>query len=206
MISHKTFLPEEATPTNVIFPNQTHGIRVVEIISGSEDLSGTDGLVTRDQNFRLAIKTADCAPVVFIGSERFGIAHAGWRGLVDGILEQMLQYFPDEKCQIIIGPLLPEFEIKRDSCYDRIAARFGERFFVYQDDSIRFHFLDAIRSVLPTSEFCGVSTLETPLASWRRDRDLTRGQNITIVGEGIEEKITNANCQISNCRVFQSSI
>jgi YfiH family protein len=48
-----------------------------------------DASVTSAPGVVLAVLTADCLPVVFAagdGSE-IGIAHAGWRGLADGVLE-----------------------------------------------------------------------------------------------------------------------
>ena len=49
-----------------------------------------DACVTAEPGVVLAILTADCLPVVFAaedGSE-IGAAHAGWRGLAQGVLEE----------------------------------------------------------------------------------------------------------------------
>ena len=47
-----------------------------------------DASITREQGKVLAIMVADCLPVVFtsLGGDIVGIAHAGWRGLADGVL------------------------------------------------------------------------------------------------------------------------
>ena len=47
-----------------------------------------DASITRDRGKVLAIMVADCLPVVFTsrGGGIVGIAHAGWRGLADGVL------------------------------------------------------------------------------------------------------------------------
>ena len=140
-------MPHEELSFEIILPNQTHGVNIVEIITGEEDLSDCDGVWTRDPRFRLGIRTADCAPIVFWDGDKFGIVHAGWRGLVGGICEQMLKIFnpsldnlQDDQTRVIneyvpmglkvfVGPILPRFEIQRDFCYEAIRERFGERYF-----------------------------------------------------------------------------
>ncbi|MCW5580905.1 MAG: peptidoglycan editing factor PgeF [Luteimonas sp.] len=74
---------------------QVHGVEVARF--GAGDMAPLDGAqepqadaaVTADAGVVLAILTADCLPVVLAakdGSE-VGTAHAGWRGLVAGVLE-----------------------------------------------------------------------------------------------------------------------
>jgi YfiH family protein len=48
-----------------------------------------DAAVTRTPGVALGILTADCAPVLFADETAgvIGVAHAGWRGALDGILE-----------------------------------------------------------------------------------------------------------------------
>lgn len=46
-----------------------------------------DGLVSAHPDARLAILTADCAPVALASAEGvIGVAHAGWRGLMAGVI------------------------------------------------------------------------------------------------------------------------
>jgi YfiH family protein len=66
---------------------QVHGTRVAR--EPGSDEPEADAAVTGVPGTVLAILTADCLPVVFAardGSE-IGAAHAGWRGLADGVLE-----------------------------------------------------------------------------------------------------------------------
>ena len=44
-----------------------------------------DGMVTQSRRPVLGLLTADCAPVVLLG-RRLAVAHAGWRGLVGGVV------------------------------------------------------------------------------------------------------------------------
>ena len=65
---------------------QVHGVRVIE--AGAQDTTA-DAIVTRRRGQVCAVLTADCLPVLLC--DRAGsvvaAAHAGWRGLVDGVLE-----------------------------------------------------------------------------------------------------------------------
>ena len=45
-----------------------------------------DGAATSVPAAVLSLHTADCAPVVLIGDGAVGVAHAGWRGIVAGVL------------------------------------------------------------------------------------------------------------------------
>lgn len=66
---------------------QVHGTTIA--VEPGEGEPEADASVTRTPGTVLAILTADCLPVVFVaddGSE-IAAAHAGWRGLVAGVLE-----------------------------------------------------------------------------------------------------------------------
>lgn len=69
---------------------QVHGCNVVRYTRQSpyEDVAA-DAAVTGDTGVVLAILTADCLPVLFASNDgsQIGAAHAGWRGLVDDVLE-----------------------------------------------------------------------------------------------------------------------
>ena len=48
---------------------------------------GVDGLVTKEPNLLLSVRTADCVPVLLCDKEKniCSAVHAGWRGTVGGI-------------------------------------------------------------------------------------------------------------------------
>jgi hypothetical protein len=47
-----------------------------------------DAAVTTTPGCVLAVRTADCAPVVLLGPSGIGVVHAGWRGLMAGVVER----------------------------------------------------------------------------------------------------------------------
>lgn len=69
--------------------NQVHGRKVVDL--DNRTAFEGDGAYTRTPNVVCAVLTADCLPVLFSGRHCVGAAHAGWRGLATGILEETVR-------------------------------------------------------------------------------------------------------------------
>jgi len=70
--------------------HQVHGTTVVDVSEpGGGSGSSADALVTATTVAPLAVQVADCVPVALISPTGVvAIAHAGWRGLADGVLER----------------------------------------------------------------------------------------------------------------------
>ena len=76
--------------------NQVHGTDVQTFSGGAEN--GTeepvaDAAVTATKGVVLSVLTADCLPVALISKpgDEVAVAHAGWRGLAAGVLENTVQ-------------------------------------------------------------------------------------------------------------------
>ena len=68
---------------------QVHGAEVLEAAPGCSGLQGkADGLVARDRGVVCGVLAADCVPVLLEGPSGVAALHAGWRGLVAGVLER----------------------------------------------------------------------------------------------------------------------
>jgi YfiH family protein len=83
-----------ALPAMPQWLDQIHG-QVVARLPASDPLPRADAAITRESGVVCAVMTADCLPVLFCskdGSE-VAAAHAGWRGLCNGVLEQTLSQF-----------------------------------------------------------------------------------------------------------------
>ena len=82
------------TAADMVTAEQVHGGKVaaVALTDMGTRVAGVDGLVTNVPNVLLALFFADCVPVLFADEERkvVGVAHAGWRGIVAGVLEETL--------------------------------------------------------------------------------------------------------------------
>ena len=71
---------------NYIYPQQTHSDHV-EIVDVRTEYPDTDGLIITQKNIPIALKFADCTPLIFYDIKRKigAISHAGWRGTAQKI-------------------------------------------------------------------------------------------------------------------------
>lgn len=67
---------------------QVHGTAVVRATAPGV-LGEADAVFSTVPGLPLAVGTADCFPVVLIGGGVIGIAHAGWRGIADGVVRAL---------------------------------------------------------------------------------------------------------------------
>jgi hypothetical protein len=77
-----------ALPANAVWMKQVHGNRVVQADRASPQ-EEADAAFTRVPGVVCAVKVADCMPVFFADDAAtvVAVAHAGWRGLAAGVLE-----------------------------------------------------------------------------------------------------------------------
>ena len=92
---------------------QVHGAGVVVVAEpGGGAGSVADGAVTAVPEAVLALHTADCAPVVVVGRGVVGVAHAGWRGIVAGVLSEVVKALrslapdPGAGLRAVVGPVI----------------------------------------------------------------------------------------------------
>ncbi|MBP2240049.1 YfiH family protein [Cytobacillus eiseniae] len=132
---------------------QTHEINIEKVfkkdggkgaIHYDESFKQTDGFYTSEADLLLTLCFADCVPLYFFHekSRLIGTVHAGWKGTVHGIAEEMVKRYKSEgidenELQVIVGPSICK------NCYivDRhvislVKARVG------QDDSNRYEQID----------------------------------------------------------------
>jgi len=79
---------ETLLPSKPQWLRQVHGTRIVNLDDG-EALIEADASTTTKAGKVCAILTADCLPVLFCdrAGTKIAAAHAGWRGLANGVLE-----------------------------------------------------------------------------------------------------------------------
>ena len=97
-------------PAEPLWLNQVHGTRVHDAHAQSAGALEGDAFVVRAPGRICAIQAADCMPVVLAseGGDSLGIAHAGWRGLAAGVLEETLRAMqaPPERVIAWLGPAI----------------------------------------------------------------------------------------------------
>jgi YfiH family protein len=92
-----------------------------------------DALYTDHRDLWLAVKTADCLPILISSPSAVAAVHAGWRGLENGILIRTLETLINEfsltpaEIYIHIGPHIsqPNYEVE-----ESFKHTFDERFFI----------------------------------------------------------------------------
>jgi len=94
-------------PSNPVWLQQTHSTQVVcaDFIKGAIE---ADASYTRRKNIVCTILTADCLPLLLCNQQGTYIAaiHAGWRGLLTGIIENTLLTAPTSQLFAWLGPAI----------------------------------------------------------------------------------------------------
>jgi YfiH family protein len=112
-------------PAEPAWLSQVHGSRVVRLGSAAATGAAADGVVTSEAGRVCVIQVADCLPVLFAARDGsvVGAAHAGWRGLLAGVLENTVTALAVPPAQLLawIGPGIgaAHFEVGpevRDAC------------------------------------------------------------------------------------------
>ena len=83
-------------PAEPVWLSQVHGTIVVDAATAADAAAGVpvaDAAFSRTPGLVCAIQTADCLPVLFadVAGRVVGAAHAGWRGLAAGVLEDTVE-------------------------------------------------------------------------------------------------------------------
>jgi len=84
-------LVSRAVGGKAVFLPQVHGVEVLQLqphhAEAGAALPKADAAVSTDPDLAVAIQVADCLPVLFAAPGGVAGAHAGWRGLAAGVLE-----------------------------------------------------------------------------------------------------------------------
>ncbi len=121
-------LPAAPRPWTTL--HQVHGAEVVVVtLPGEHTGIDADAAVTATPGCAIAVRTADCAPIVLLGTRSVGVVHAGWRGLRAGVIAaavSALRALDDDVVAAHLGPCI------RAGCYEftgpereELVARFG---------------------------------------------------------------------------------
>ncbi|AXK40889.1 peptidoglycan editing factor PgeF [Crenobacter cavernae] len=99
-----------ALPHEPVWLNQVHGVVVVDADKVGRAVPDADASVSRTPGIVCAIMTADCLPVLLadVDGTVVGAAHAGWRGLVGGVIEATVSAMavPGDRLAAYLGPAI----------------------------------------------------------------------------------------------------
>lgn len=128
-------------PCSIVFTNQIHSATVLTV--GKADIGKTydcDGFVTGEKGVTLAVRTADCVPIIFYDgkAEVIGAVHAGWRGTVDRIQQNCIKAMCElgacpEKITVLIGACIHKCCYKvgedfRNTLYEKLGCDMTDRY------------------------------------------------------------------------------
>ena len=103
-------------PSNPIWINQTHSSICVDA-SSTKRIAEADASFTINPGVVCAVLTADCLPVFVCKKDgsMVGIAHAGWKGLISGVIERLIESFQCNGADLVahLGPAISKnyFEV-----------------------------------------------------------------------------------------------
>ncbi len=123
---------------NFVLLKQVHGDQIHVLDSGAQKdsvhLQEGDALLCFEKNIPIAVKTADCVPILLAHPDGLiGAVHAGWRGTRLKILKKVLIKIRDEfkkdlsKIHLAIGPAIC------GKCYEvgeEVAREFDSKYFI----------------------------------------------------------------------------
>jgi len=150
-------------PSAPIWINQTHSNTCVDADSISS-IVDADASYSNKLGTVCGVLTADCLPVFVCNKEgtTVGIAHAGWRGLVDGIIESLIESFDcnGEDLIVHLGPAISQlsFEVGREVKSKYISKNKNfESCFSYINNKYYLDLYDASRLILKSFGISAIS-------------------------------------------------
>lgn len=128
----------DVPPDHLTGVHQVHSANAVIVDGPVREAPRADALVTSTPGLAVSVLTADCQPVLFADHKAgvVGAAHAGWRGVLDGILEATI----DAMCSLgatrsdiraVIGPSISQ------AAYE-VGPEFFDTFMAEDPDHARF--------------------------------------------------------------------
>lgn len=97
-------------PAEPLWLNQVHGHRVVNAAQFSNTLPNADAAFSDQAKHICTVMTADCLPLLFCNRKgtKVAAAHAGWRGLAEGVIENTVASLNEAPHRILVwlGPAI----------------------------------------------------------------------------------------------------
>lgn len=120
----------------IVWLQQEHGMHVHNVASPGRDRPDVrppvaDAAVTALSGVAVAVLSADCVPIALACDGATGVAHAGWKGMIEGVVEEAvaeLRRVGTGRVKALIGPCIHPARYEFGSSdLERLAARLGRR-------------------------------------------------------------------------------
>lgn len=110
-VAHNRMLLAPLLPSEPVWLEQVHGTTVVDA-ARADCRPRADACITMHAGAVCVVMTADCLPLLLCdsGGSVVGAAHAGWRGLCDGVIEHTVQAMqvPPASLMAWLGPAISQ--------------------------------------------------------------------------------------------------
>ncbi|MCF7969948.1 MAG: peptidoglycan editing factor PgeF [Methylococcaceae bacterium] len=170
-----------ALPSEPVWLQQTHSVDVMCADQYNQVLVA-DASYTHKKNIVCTVLTADCLPLLLCDARGTTVAaiHGGWRGLLNGIVENAVAKMPDTELLVWLGPAIgPQcFEVGQDvyAAFVNKSGQFAGAFTPQSGDKYLADIYQIARILLNNAgvqkiyggQFCTVSEIER-FFSYRRD-------------------------------------
>ncbi|MDF1581895.1 MAG: peptidoglycan editing factor PgeF [Methyloprofundus sp.] len=170
-----------ALPSEPLWLRQTHSSDVICADQYDQGLIA-DASYTRKKNVVCTVLTADCLPLLLCDVQGTVVAaiHAGWRGLLNGIVENTVAKMPDSELLAWLGPAIgPQCFVVGQDVYDLFVNQsrlFSSAFTQQSGDKYLADIYQIARMILEGAgvqkiyggQFCTVTETER-FFSYRRD-------------------------------------
>lgn len=105
---NRQLLSQVMGQNSIVWLDQRHTSDCVYVDQLPDQPLVADALWTDQPGLALAVMSADCLPILLTNGERVCAIHAGWRGLLDGIIENTLAQCVSRPAQwqVWIGPAI----------------------------------------------------------------------------------------------------
>ncbi|MCI0655366.1 MAG: peptidoglycan editing factor PgeF [Methylococcaceae bacterium] len=177
--NRKILINRLGLPAEPVWLKQEHGIRVIN--AGLNGCRSADASFTFEKGVVCAVLTADCLPVLLCNPITGAVAavHAGWRGLLLGVIEAALDVIGDSQVAWLGPAIGPDAFVVGSEVRDRFLAKspaFGSAFKAADDQKWLLDLYSVARMILSEKgvrfigggEWCTYSDPER-FFSYRRD-------------------------------------
>ncbi|MGN1063627.1 MAG: polyphenol oxidase family protein [Alphaproteobacteria bacterium] len=193
-ISHTFYNAHDyQTAQKPVLMTQVHSADVLVIDSYINLEPTVDALVTKTAGVNLAVKTADCAPVLLADAKNkvIGAVHAGWKGAFQGVIENTIltmleQGAEKDHIHAAVGPCLHRASFEVTPEFQALFPVTEYSFFEHKQNRIYFDFVAYVvhrirRAGISFVDTVDIDTYVSPdYFSYRRNPDDPRRQFSTI--------------------------
>ena len=192
--NQKKLIESLELPTTPVWLNQIHSSQIISLNHSLDSIPTADAVYCNIPDRVCAILTADCLPILVTDTRGYEVAaiHAGWRGLVAGIINHTFPLFKASPNDLLVwfGPAIGPraFEVgadvrqaflNRHIDYQKAFTPHKERWLgnIYQLATLNFNHLGIKR--MYGGQFCTYFDHEL-FYSYRREKGRT-GRMVTVI-------------------------